>query len=65
MERGDYESAIRSFERARAQMRPYSSQVLSMVSLVGLLMGIPHCVETVCDPRHRYLDGNLVISTSQ
>jgi len=49
MESGDYESAIRSFECARALMRPYSSEVLSVISLVGLLMAIPHCVETGCD----------------
>ena len=49
MESGDHESAIRSFQCARGQMRPYSSEVLSVISLVGLLTAIPYCVETGCD----------------
>ena len=31
-----YEGAIRSFERAQAQIRPHTSQVLLVISLVGL-----------------------------
>ena len=46
MESVDYESAIRSFECARAQMRPYASQALSVISLVSLLLAIPLLVET-------------------
>ncbi|KAF8552474.1 TPR-like protein [Imleria badia] len=34
MESRDYEGAIRSFEHARVQMRPFTSQVLLMVSLM-------------------------------
>jgi len=49
MESGDYTSAIRSFERARAQMRPYSSQVLSVISLVSPPMVVPQSVEIACD----------------
>jgi hypothetical protein len=37
MEHSDYEGAMQLFERARAQMRPHTSQVLSVVSLVSLL----------------------------
>ena len=40
MESRDYESAIRPFERARAQMRPHASRTLAVVSLVGFLMAI-------------------------
>ena len=50
MESGDYKSAIQLFEHARAQMRPYSTQVLSMISLASLLVGIPQCVKTVTIP---------------
>ena len=49
MESRDYMGAIRSLERARAQMRPYSSQALSVISLVSFPMAIPHCVETAYD----------------
>ena len=40
MERSDYEGAIQSFERARAQMRSDGSRALSVVSLVGSLVAI-------------------------
>jgi len=46
MESGDYKSAIRSFERARAQMRPYASQALSVISLVSFLMTIAQYVRS-------------------
>jgi len=39
MESGDYKSAIRSFEHAWTQMRPYASQALSVISLVSHLIG--------------------------
>ena len=35
MESCDYEGAIRSFGRARAQMQPHASPALSVVSLVS------------------------------
>ncbi|KAF8555063.1 TPR-like protein [Imleria badia] len=35
LESGDYTGAIRSFERARAQMRPHTSQALSVFSLIS------------------------------
>ena len=34
MESRDHEGAIRSFERARAQMRPHPSRALLVISLV-------------------------------
>ena len=40
MESRDYEGAILSFERTRAQMRPHASRALSVVSLVSSLMAI-------------------------
>ena len=45
MDRGDYESAIQSFENARAQMRYYGSRPLLMVALVSFLMGVLQCIE--------------------
>lgn len=38
MEGGDHNGAIQSFERARTQMRSHTSQELSVVSLVSLLI---------------------------
>lgn len=38
MEGSDYENAIKSFERARAQVRPRMSRALFVVSLVSTLM---------------------------
>ena len=38
MESKDYEGAIHVFERARTQMQHQTSQSLSVVSLVSLLM---------------------------
>ena len=35
MEARDYEGAIRSFERARAQMRTHASRALLVISLVS------------------------------
>jgi len=49
MESGDYKSAIRSLERARAQMRPYTRQGYSVISLVNFLMAIPQYVEAAYD----------------
>ena len=46
MENRDYEGAIQSFQRARAQMRPHPSRILSVVSLVISLMAILQCTET-------------------
>ena len=40
MESGDYEGAIKSFELARAQLRPFPSQSLFVVTLVNFLMSI-------------------------
>ena len=45
MESRDYEGAIRSFESARAQMRPHPSRGLSMVSLVSFLMALVQRIE--------------------
>ena len=46
MESRDYEGAIRSFERARAQMQPHPSRGLSVVSLVSFLI---YCSEMTHD----------------
>ena len=40
MESGDYEGAIRSFELARAQLRPFPSQSLFVVALVNFLTSV-------------------------
>jgi hypothetical protein len=45
MESHDYEGAIRSFERARAQMRTHASRALLVVSLVSSLTAIFQCIE--------------------
>jgi hypothetical protein len=49
MEHSDYEGAIQSFERARAQIRPHASQALSVVSLVGSLTVLLQHTEMTCD----------------
>ena len=49
MESRDYEGAIRSFERARAQMRPDAGPTLSVVSLVSLLTAILQRIEMTCN----------------
>ena len=46
MESRDYESAILSFERARAQVRPLPSRGLSVVSLVSFLLATLQRIET-------------------
>jgi lipopolysaccharide biosynthesis regulator YciM len=46
MESGDYKNAIQLFERARAQMRPYTSRILSVVSLVSFLRVMLQRIET-------------------
>ena len=40
MESNDYEDAIRSFELARAQLRPLPSQSLFVVTLVNFLASV-------------------------
>jgi tetratricopeptide (TPR) repeat protein len=45
MESGDYEGAIRSFERARAQIRPRTSRALLVVSLVSSLTAVLQRIE--------------------
>ena len=49
MESRDYEGAIPSFERARAQMRSHGGPALSVVSLVSSLVAILQPVEMTCD----------------
>ena len=49
MESGNYKSAIRSFERARDQMRPCATQAFTVISSVSFLMAVPQCVETAYD----------------
>ena len=49
METGDYNGAIQSFERARAQMRPHPSRALLVVSLVSSPMAILHRMGMTCD----------------
>lgn len=45
MESKDYEGAIHVFERARTQMQHQTSQSLSVVSLVSLLMAPLSCIQ--------------------
>ena len=40
MESSDYEDAIKSFELARAQLRPFPRQSLFVVTLVNLLTSV-------------------------
>ena len=40
MENSDYEGAIKSFELARAQLRPFPSQSLFVVALVNFLTSV-------------------------
>ena len=40
MESSDYESAVRSFGLAQAQLRPFPSQPLFVVALVNFLMSV-------------------------
>ena len=40
MESSDYEGVIKSFELARAQLRPFPSQSLVMVAPVNFLMSV-------------------------
>ena len=49
MESRDYVRAVRSFERARAQMRPHPREALSVVSLVSSLTAISLCIEMTYD----------------
>ena len=51
MESRDYNSAVRSFERAQAQMRPHTSPELLQLSLVSFLPTFQPCTETDCYPR--------------
>ena len=50
METRDYEGAIRSFERARAQMRTHSSRALLVISLVSSLTAIFQRIEMTYSP---------------
>ena len=47
MEHGDYESAIQSFEHARAQMRHDERRPLLVVSLVSFPLGVLQPTEIV------------------
>ena len=40
MESSDYEGAVKSFELARAQIRPFPSQSLFVVTLVNFLTSV-------------------------
>ena len=62
MESGDYADAIQLFERARAQMRPHTSQALLLISLVSFQMAILQRIQHLAI-LGRYLDGNLTILT--
>ena len=62
MESGNYEDAIQSFGHARAQLRPYPNQSLFVISLASFSTLDLSISLTVTG---RYLDGNLMISTSQ
>ena len=42
---GDYEGAVRSFERARARLQPHTSRALTMVSLVSFPVAILQRIE--------------------
>jgi hypothetical protein len=56
MESSDYERAIQSFERARAQTRHHRSQSLLVVSLVSFITAIlPHI--KISNPRHYQISG--------
>ena len=61
VKKGNYDGAIRSFERARALLRPHTSRALSMISLVSFPTTILQPIEI--DRGARYLDGNLMILT--
>ena len=50
MKNGNHEGAIRSFDRARAQLRPHTSRALSMISLVSFPTAILQRIEI---DRHR------------
>ena len=45
---GNYEGAVRSFERARAQLRPHTSRALSVISLVKFPVAILKPIEIDC-----------------
>ena len=58
----DYNRAVSSFERARAQMRPHTSAELLQLSLVSLLPTIKQCTETdryFCQISGWQFDNNL------
>ena len=46
MESRDYDTAVRSFERAQAQVRPHTSAELLQLALVSFLPIIQHYTET-------------------
>ena len=46
VENRDHNNAIRSFERARAHIRPHTSAELLELSLAGFLPTIQHCTES-------------------
>ena len=45
MESDDHEGAIRSFGRARAQMRQHTTRALVIISLVNIIARITQCIE--------------------
>jgi hypothetical protein len=45
VENGNHDGAIRSFKRARAQLRPHTSRALSMISLVSFLVATLQRIE--------------------
>ena len=60
MECCDYEGAMQSFERARAQMRHHTSRPLFVISLVSFQTVMLRPIEIT--PSDRCPDGNLIIS---
>ena len=62
MERSNYEGAVRSFERAQAQMRHDEGRSLLVISLVGFLMVVLQRIQ-ILTGFDRYPDGNLIILT--
>ena len=55
MKNGNYKGAIRSFERARAQLQPHTSRALLMISLVNFLKCILQRIDI--DPHRCQISG--------
>ena len=63
MKNDNNRDAIQLFQRARAQLRPYPTQALFVISLASDLAGYGNPSSLTFSDR--YLDGNLITSTSQ